>query len=258
MSVTADTYVMTVDGPRQVEDLVGVATDFLVNGTPYSTQGFSNVGTQPVYSLNTENGYSVKITDDTKVTLFNGAKRTVGQLNTSSRIAVHDHGVVEWTGIPDTSNWKFHKGIPSVVEKESSAFYVEFLKGLFSADILLQMQPSEGINVYLTQSVGHPSNINVVQRMLLRLGIYSSINAQSDLVIANESLFKLNDRIRLYHPKKIAELDVALTTQLRNLLPSDNFDTNFVSLTYLGDEDVYDCQVLGPNAFDANGIHISN
>jgi len=64
--VTADTFVMTNEGPRLVKDLVGRKVTLLVNGKPYETTdaGFFKTGIKPVFLITTKEGYSLKATAD--------------------------------------------------------------------------------------------------------------------------------------------------------------------------------------------------
>ncbi len=64
--VTADTWVHTLDGPRQVKDLIGVPFVALVNGESHASghAGFFKTGTKPVVELHTVEGYSLRLTLD--------------------------------------------------------------------------------------------------------------------------------------------------------------------------------------------------
>ena len=67
--VTADTWVHTGDGPRQVKDLVGQQHSTYVNGELFSTtpEGFFYSGTKPVLQLTTQAGYALKMTGNHRV-----------------------------------------------------------------------------------------------------------------------------------------------------------------------------------------------
>ena len=62
--VTADTWVMTSDGPRQVRDLVGTAFEAVVDGKAYPTvsKGFFPTGMKPVFTLSTKEGHALRLT----------------------------------------------------------------------------------------------------------------------------------------------------------------------------------------------------
>ena len=62
--VTADTWVHTKQGPRQVSDLIGKQFVARVNGTDIlsDSQGFFKTDTKPVIHLKTKEGYSLRLT----------------------------------------------------------------------------------------------------------------------------------------------------------------------------------------------------
>jgi ribonucleoside-diphosphate reductase alpha chain len=67
--VTADTWVQTSEGPRQVAQLVGQPFLAQVNGQlyPVQSQGFFATGTKPVFELRTTQGFCVRLTADHRV-----------------------------------------------------------------------------------------------------------------------------------------------------------------------------------------------
>jgi ribonucleoside-diphosphate reductase alpha chain len=67
--VTADTWVQTEAGPRQVGELVGVPFKAVVNGQSYSleSEGFFATGHKPVWRLLTQEGHSLRLTADHRV-----------------------------------------------------------------------------------------------------------------------------------------------------------------------------------------------
>jgi ribonucleoside-diphosphate reductase alpha chain len=67
--VTADTWVMTESGARQVADLIGRDFKAVVDGRSYAieSRGFFATGTKPVFRLRTREGYSLRLTGDHRV-----------------------------------------------------------------------------------------------------------------------------------------------------------------------------------------------
>ena len=67
--VTADTWVHTSDGPRQVADLVGVPFAARVDGAMHASgqEGFFRTATKPVKRLATTEGHSLRLTADHRV-----------------------------------------------------------------------------------------------------------------------------------------------------------------------------------------------
>jgi len=107
--VTADTWVMTSDGPRQVADLIGSPFEAVVDGRPYEvqSQGFFKSGTKPVYRLSTKEGHALRLTGDHKVlrvwhnTRFRLETEWVEaqNLRPGDTLAIHNHRLtVRWEG----------------------------------------------------------------------------------------------------------------------------------------------------------------
>jgi len=120
-----------------------------------------------------------------------------------------------------------------------------------------------------------------VQRMLLRLGIASTVYAgrrpagvkllpdsnrnpgeyqikeQHELVIAKDNLYMFAQRIGFANSDKNCKLNTLLGSYKRKL-NRERFVATVLSVDNDGYEDVYDVQVPGINAFDANGIYAHN
>lgn len=67
--VSADTVVMTSEGPKLVKDLIGKQFNAVVEGqvAPSTIEGFFKTGTQQLFKLKTKNGYSLRLTKEHKV-----------------------------------------------------------------------------------------------------------------------------------------------------------------------------------------------
>jgi len=172
-----------------------------------------------------------------------------------------------------------YKFITSELEKCSSNFYTGFLRGLFDSDGSVQGSQKKGVSIRLAQS--NLENLQAIQRMLLRLGIVSTIykyrriersavlpnghggnvayptKAQHELVISNDNLHRFSEIIGFNEKKKKARLDRLLGSYIRRA-NIEGFLTTFERITSSGEEDVYDVQVPGVNAFDANGLFVHN
>jgi ribonucleoside-diphosphate reductase alpha chain len=107
--VTADTWVLTTDGPRQVRDLVGRAFDAVVDGKAcrVESQGFFKTGHKAVLALHTKEGHCLRLTPDHAVRRV--ARKTrytieaewtaAGQLRPGDEVLLHDHRALEgWDG----------------------------------------------------------------------------------------------------------------------------------------------------------------
>ncbi|PSP18213.1 MAG: ribonucleoside-triphosphate reductase, adenosylcobalamin-dependent [Cyanobacteria bacterium QS_8_64_29] len=107
--LTADTWIHTESGPRQVRELIGQPANLYVDGVSFSTtaEGFFYTGTQPVYELETERGYRVRLTANHPVLRVSRQtqkrQRTewieAGKLQPGDRIKLHDHRSIQpWCG----------------------------------------------------------------------------------------------------------------------------------------------------------------
>ncbi|WP_250124757.1 ribonucleoside-triphosphate reductase, adenosylcobalamin-dependent [Chroococcidiopsis sp. CCMEE 29] len=107
--VTADTWIHTGEGPRQVKDLIALQHSTYVNGELFSTtpQGFFFTGTKPVVKLRTKEGYSLRLTENhqlLKVTAQTQYKQysewvAVSELKPGDRVLIHNHrGLIPWDG----------------------------------------------------------------------------------------------------------------------------------------------------------------
>jgi ribonucleoside-diphosphate reductase alpha chain len=172
-----------------------------------------------------------------------------------------------------------NKAITPALEQSSSECYRGFLRGFFDADGSVQGDQAKGVSVRLAQS--DLPRLEAAQRMMLRLGIFSRIYrdrrvagstvlpdgkggtrayptlAQHELVISGDNLARFATTIGFADTDKQARLDRALG-QYRRELNRERFFAEVESITDDGVEAVYDVQVPGVNAFDANGLHAHN
>lgn len=107
--VTADTWVMTAKGARQVRDLVDRPFEAVVDGKCYPTEsrGFFFTGNKPVLRLNTAEGHALRLTDDHPVLRVSKMTRYLretewvkaGELRPHDKIVLHDHRTLPaWDG----------------------------------------------------------------------------------------------------------------------------------------------------------------
>lgn len=171
------------------------------------------------------------------------------------------------------------KKVTAAVEKTGSDFHAGFLKGIFDTDGTVLGSQEKGLSVRLWQK--DSECLKTVQRMLHRLGIASTIynnrkksgtksmpdgkgsyreykvEAGSELVISQDNLFQFAEKIGFSSSKKRNRLKEGLHNYKRNL-NRERFLATVTECT--GEEacEVFDVQVPGINAFDANGIYIHN
>ena len=107
--VTADTWVHTEQGPRQVSDLIGRSFKARIDGQDYQAgpEGFFKTATKPVMRLKTAEGYSLRLTADhriRRVTRYTRYKTetewcAVGELQAGDRVLLNDHcSQAHWQG----------------------------------------------------------------------------------------------------------------------------------------------------------------
>ena len=172
-----------------------------------------------------------------------------------------------------------HKTITPAMEQCSSEFAAGVLRGLFDSDGSVQGSQDKGVSVRLAQS--DLPLLEAAQRMLLRLGIASSIyrnrrlaqerelpdgkggfklyatGPQHELVISADNLRVYAERIGFADTGKAARLEKTLGAYSRGL-NRERFTATVESLADDGSEEVFDVTVADVHAFDANGLHAHN
>ncbi|MFN3360816.1 MAG: LAGLIDADG family homing endonuclease, partial [Pseudanabaenaceae cyanobacterium] len=157
-----------------------------------------------------------------------------------------------------------NKVLSPAIEQASYEFYCGFLRGLFDADGSIQGSQKEGISIRLSQS--NLETLQVVQRMLARIGIISSIyqqrrtagiqmlpdskrelapyfwEEQHELVIANDNLECFATTIGFQDPLKASRLQKLLGNYSRRM-NRERFTAIVTAITPDGVEPVYDCTV---------------
>ena len=208
----------------------------------------------------------------------------------------HRADFVGWIEVPQRDEWRLSLGalkrlaadyglrprakhITPAIERSSSAFHAAFLRGLFDADGSVQGDQQKGVSIRLAQS--DQCALAAVQRMLLRLGIASTIyperrsaghsllpdgrggtrlyptRAQHELVIANENMRLFYDRVGFADTEKSTRLRTALAAYRRRL-NRETFIVTVASVEEAGEAAVFDVTIPGLNAFDANGFWAHN
>jgi ribonucleoside-diphosphate reductase alpha chain len=148
--------------------------------------------------------------------------------------------------------------VTPAIERTSSEFYRGFLRGLFDADGSVQGTQAKGVSVRLAQA--DLATLESVQRMLLRIGIASSIYhrpSQHELIITGQNVASFAEAIDFQDTVKRGRLHNLLGSYKRTL-NRERFVATVESVKPDGVEDVYDVQIPGINEFDANGLHAHN
>lgn len=151
---------------------------------------------------------------------------------------------------------------PYLETRTSSDFIRGFLKALFDAGASVQACQNKGASVRLAQ--GDLQGLEAVQRMLARLGIISAVDetkAQRGLVISGDNTAIFAERIGFGDPVKEGRLASLLASSLvsyKSKMDRECFTVTVDAIVADGVEQVYDVQVPGVNAFDANGLLVHN
>jgi ribonucleoside-diphosphate reductase alpha chain len=169
--------------------------------------------------------------------------------------------------------------VTPALERGSGAFCRGFLRGLFDVHGGVQGNPRDGVGVRLEH--GDDRLLEAAQRILLRLGIASRIvrdarpaetralpdgrggerlypaKGRHELVISGDNLAVFADRIGFADETKAVRLDVLMASYPRALKP-EPFTATVAGVEAAGAEPVYDVEIPGINAFDANGLVVHN
>ncbi|BAW31116.1 MAG TPA: ribonucleotide reductase N-terminal alpha domain-containing protein [Methanothermobacter sp.] len=230
--VSQDTWIMTSKGPKQVKELIGEDCEIILNGKRWkSPGGFFPTGKRRLYRLETVEGFQLRLTPEHRILkLSSDGKvkwRKLSELKIGDKVIINSHKSLEWdgkfteddgytTGLA-LNGWDNPKlkdvKITDEIEKASSKFYTGLFKGLLDSNSKILFE-------------GDFETARILQRMLLRLGIFTNIN--------NSSQSQL----------KMVKSHETFAT-VKNIIP-DSIET------------VYDIHVPGINAFDANGFYVHN
>ena len=186
--------------------------------------------------------------------------------------ALHDLAVA--LGVPPRDS----DCISPAIERASSAFYRGFLRGLFDANGSVHSGLTKRACIRLVQPGS--GRIEAAQRMLLRLGIASTIRgyrqadgahssdgcdpqtqdtvgAQYELLISGHNLARFRDLVGFGDCDKLRQLDT-ICSRRRSGPDGGHFTACVRAITPDGVDEVYDVRIPGVNAFDANGLHAHN
>jgi len=263
LCVTADTWIHTSEGPKQVADLVGSQFKAIVDGMAYETsaKGFWHSGSKEVFELETVEGYKVKASADHTFMKPDGTWVAISDMVPGDKLLIHNHtGVDSWEGTGGTfaegvsyaeqlnslaisasnrtpSYLPYRQQILPHTEKASSEFYRGLLK------TVIQDYGTKAASTLRIQ-VHQPHNLVTIQRMLSRLGIKSALSGSWVLEVNLEQFGDL--------------LGEALGLQFGTSSIAKDYSVTVKSITSCGVQDVYDCTVPGPHYFDANGLKAHN
>jgi len=225
-----------------------------------------------------------------------GARSLMAAVDAAAAPMRHRADHQGWSHVSGRTEWRFSsaplrdlalrfgmapgaKRITDEIERASSVFARGFLRGLFDTDGSVQGTQDKGVSLRLAQS--DLPTLQAAQRMLARLGIVATIypelrpagvrplpdgrggvrdyatQAQHELVIANDNVVRFADLIGFADVDKRSRLRT-LIDGYRRSVNRERFWCEVASIEPDGEEIVYDVQVPGLNAFDANGLYAHN
>jgi ribonucleotide reductase class II len=108
--LTADTWIHTEHGARQIRDLIGTQVGVYVNGELFSTtvDGFFFTGNKHVVKMQTKEGFSLRLTENHQLLKVTAQTQRAQytewieakNLKVGDRILIHDHRNIQpWSGI---------------------------------------------------------------------------------------------------------------------------------------------------------------
>ena len=112
--LTADTWIQTSDGPRQIAELVGRPFAAIADGATWRSDpcGFVSTGSKPTVSLRTAEGYALRLTPDHRLRRITRRTRwstewewcAASELRPGSELLLHDHRNAPAWGDPEAAD----------------------------------------------------------------------------------------------------------------------------------------------------------
>ena len=104
--LTGDTWILTSEGAKQINDLIDIPHKTVYNGRLYNATGFWKTGDKEIFKIETNRGYSVKATDNHKFLIQSGKIQTwteVKDLKLGDKLVLSNNKDFAWAG-PGTFN----------------------------------------------------------------------------------------------------------------------------------------------------------
>jgi len=171
------------------------------------------------------------------------------------------------------------KTFNELVEKSSSDFTRGFIRGWMDADGSVEGTQEKGVSIRLAST--NLEGLEIVQRMLARLGIISTIyknrrlegyyslpdgnggtssywcHTIHSLCIANDNIIRYNDKIGFTDEYKQSKLE-NIISEYKRTPNKESFLVEVEEIVSRGFEDVFDCTIPEISAFDCNGFYVHN
>ena len=257
--VTGDTLVMTREGPRRADSLVGHPQELLVDGAVYQTgpQGFFSTGKKPVVTVRTGSGRSLTLTPDHPVARAHWEpygsepRRTwapAGEIAAGDLLSLHDHR-------------EAHLREDEAQHQSNTRDALE--EAFRNENIVIDPRENDP-GMYLRGL--DQETARTAQAHLAHLGIQSKVRVtagsnETELELRGENVAAFAIRGSRHEGAERFYLR-QLAGMVRQARPEGIHRRGLVdqveSVEPAGEAEVYDVQVPGINAFDANGFYVHN
>lgn len=256
--VTGDMVTTTSEGPKLVRDLVGVPfTSVTTSGAHKSLAGFWSTGVKDVFEVETSKGYTFKTTADHRIQTPEGWVE-LRDLKIGSDVMLNNarRGLQINRFNADEGSILYHYlGCALPLETDPLSFSVGVLCQVFDDCGKVTDRPEERIQFDLSKFERAPTLS--FQRVLLQLGVISTLTPENWLMLGQEDANRLVEIIRLYYEERADRL-AALVNKEGISFPGTDFTSTITKITAVGQEEVFDCTVEDSHAFDINGVIVHN
>lgn len=245
--VAGDTVVMTADGPRRADDLLGARFDAaLGSGLHASTDaGFFRTGRKEVFDLALKSGHRLRLTADHQILVRRGGAEVfvaAGATAAGDEVCLARTRGLHWgaRGADEIAAGAAIAKARSPWVAGSSDSLVGYLRGVAPG------VPPAGGDFYFACADGGAVSARHFQSVLMYLGVFSRI-VPDGVVVAGDSAAEY---LRRVFPEAAGARGAANE--------EDPFVSEVESFEAAGLEDVYDCTVPEVHRFSANGIVAHN
>ncbi|TVQ46495.1 MAG: ribonucleoside-diphosphate reductase [Gammaproteobacteria bacterium] len=203
----------------------------------------------------------------------------MGRVTDAAKALTGGTGFVGWQEVPERGEYRLavpglsglarrlglaagSGEVSAAVERTSSRFHAGFLRAWFDVRGRLEERDGQLQLVLLggnDVNLGHDGpSLGALQRMLQRLGVIASVDAQAgQLMLRGSNLAEFARRIGFADTERQQRLESWLAAAGETLY-QERFIARVSALVTDGVAEVYDVQVPGVNCFDGNGLHAHN
>jgi len=245
--LTGDTKVFTSEGIKTINELVGVPFEAYINGKEHKSteKGFWQSGVKKVFKVTLDNGCEIKATRNHKFLTTLGWKEVQEMKPEQDAIMLSDNTGGQWSkGVGSyEEGYELGRAISNndqdlhMFDKGSYEYSTGLLRGIF--DTIGEIN-KDGVRI----AHSNKDVVRAVQRLLLAVGICSTIRQTECIILDTENIIKFRD---LLLPEK--------ASQHPGSQNNDKFSATVSSIEDCGKEvPVYDCTIPDVHMFCANGL----